>query len=144
MKRSVLVIASLLLPLIVLGQNGDLLKDAQALFSAGNYSASVTKFKEAVNKLSGKEQRIAQLQLGTAISCAEAINKAKTAASAKNYDTAIAEYQKVLDANPNDATVKSLQNAAQKAKEEANPTLWVSGTNLNFSSAGGTQKITVS
>lgn len=144
MKRSVLVIASLLLPLIVLGQNGDLLKDAQELFSAGNYSAAVTKFKEAVNKLSGKEQRIAQLQLGTAISCVEAINKAKTAASAKNYDIAIAEYQKVLDANPNDATVKSLQNAAQKAKEEANPTLWVSGTNLNFSSAGGTQKITVS
>ena len=144
MKRIVLVVATLLIPLILFGQNSGLLKDAQDLFAAGNYSAAVTKFQEAVNKLSGRDRNIAQLQLATARTCVEALSNAKTAESAKDYDKAIAEYQKVLDANPNDTRVKGLQDAARRLKQEANPSLSVSKSSISFSSSGGTQKITVS
>ena len=143
MKRIVLVVVTLLFPFILSGQNSDILKDAQDLFAAGKYSDAVTKFQEAVNKLSGRDRNIAQLQLATAKTCVEALSKAKTAESAKDYDTAIAEYQKVLDANPNDTRVKGIQYAAQRAKEEANPSLSVSKNSISFSSSGGTQKITV-
>lgn len=144
MKKIVLVVATLLIPLILFGQNSSLLKDAQDLFAAGNYTAAVTKFQEAVNKLSGRERNIAQLQLATARTCVEALSNAKTAESAKDYDKAIAEYQTILDANPNDSRVKNLQDAAKIAKREANPTLSVSRSSLSFSSSGGTEKITVS
>lgn len=143
MKRIVLVVATLLISLILFGQNSGLLKDAQNLFAAGNYSAAVTKFQEAVNKLSGRDRNIAQLQLATARTCVEALNNAKMAESAKDYDKAIAEYQKVLDANPNDTRVNGLQDTARRLKQEANPSLSVSKSSISFSSSGGTQKITV-
>ena len=143
MKRLFLLFIILLFPLILFGQNSSILKDAQDLFAAGNYSAAVGKFQEVVNKLSGKERNIASLQLNVAKACVEALSKARTAESVKDHDAAIAEYQKVLDANPADGRVKSLQAAARKAKQEANPSLTVSTSSLSFSSSGGTQRITV-
>ena len=143
MKRLLLIIATLIIPLFAQGQNSSLLKDAQDLFAAGNYSAAVAKFQESVNKLSGRERNIAQLQLSTAKTCVDALNKASTAESSKDFDAAISQYQRILDANPNDTRVKGLQEAAQKAKLEANPTLTTSNNSLCFSSSGGTQKIMV-
>lgn len=144
MKRLLLLVTTCLFPLIAFSQNSSLLKDAQDLFAAGNYSSAVNKFQEAMNKLSGRERNIAQLQLSTAKTCVEALNKAQAAVSAKNYDTAIAEYQKVLDANPNDTRVKGLQEDARRFKnQELNPTLTVSKNALSFSSSSGSQKITV-
>ena len=143
MKRIVLIFITSLLPLVLLGQNSSLLKDAQDLFADGNYSAAVSKFQEAVNKLSGKDQKIAQLQLATARTCVAALSNAKTAETSKDYDKAISEYQKVLDANPNDSRVKGLQDTARKLKQEANPSLSISQNSLSFPSSGGTQKITV-
>lgn len=143
MRRRILVVIGLLIPLFGMGQNSSVLKDAQGLFAAGNYSAAVTKYQEAVNTLSGRERAIAQLQMSTAKNCVEAINNAKAAESKGDYDTAISEYQKVVDANPSDTKVKGLQEAAQKSKREANPSLSVSLASLNFPSSGGTQKIIV-
>lgn len=143
MKRLLLIIATLIIPLFAQGQNSSLLKDAQDLFAAGNYSAAVAKFQESVNKLSGRERNIAQLQLSTAKTCVDALNKASTAESSKDFDAAISQYQRILDANPNDTRVKGLQEAAQEAKLEANPTLTTSNNSLCFSSSGGTQKIMV-
>ncbi len=144
MKRLLLLVTTCLFPLIAFSQNSSLLKDAQDLFAAGNYSSAVIKFQEAMNKLSGRERNIAQLQLSTAKTCVEALNKAQAAVSTKNYDTAIAEYQKVLDANPNDTRVKGLQEDARRSKnQELNPTLTVSKNTLSFSSSSGSQKITV-
>lgn len=144
MRRFLLTVTALLFSLVAFSQSGNILKDAQDLFAAGNYSAAVTKFQEAVNKLSGRDRNIAQLQLATARTCVEALSNAKTAESVKDYDKAIAEYQKVVDANPNDTRVKGLQETARRLKREANPTLSVSENNLSFSSSGGTQTITVS
>ena len=143
MKRFLLLFPVLLFPLVAFSQNSSLLKDAQDLFAAGDYSAAVTKFQEAVNKLSGRERNIAQIQLGAAQTCVTALSNAKTAESSKDYNTAINEYQKVLDANPNDTKVKGLQEAARKSQREANPTLTVSKSSLSFNSSGGTQTITV-
>ncbi len=143
MRRFLSLVVVFLFPLVVFGQNSSLLKDAQDLFAAGDYSAAVTKFQEAVNKLSGRERNIAQIQLGTAQTCVTALSKAKSAESSKDFDTAINEYQKIIDANPNDTKVKGLQEAARKSKREANPTLTVSKSSLSFSSSGGTQTITV-
>ena len=143
MRRFLLLVATFLFPLVAFSQNSSLLKDAQDLFAAGDYSAAVTKFQEAVNKLSGRERNIAQIQLGTAQTCVTALSKAKAAESSKDFDTAINEYQKIIDANPNDTKVKGLQEAARKSKREANPTLTVSKSSLSFSSSGGTQTITV-
>lgn len=144
MKRFLLLLSILLLfPLITFAQNSSLLKDAQDLFTAGDYYAALTKYQEAVKKLSGRDRNIAQIQLGMAKTCVEALSKAKTAESTKNYDAAIAEYQKVLDANPNDTRVKGLQEAVRKSRRDANPTLSVSKNSLSFSSSGGTQSITV-
>ena len=143
MRKILLLVATFLFPLVAFSQNSSLLKDAQDLFAAGDYSAAVTKFQEAVNKLSGRERNIAQIQLGTAQTCVTALSKAKAAESSKDFDTAINEYQKIIDANPNDTKVKGLQEAARKSKREANPTLTVSKSSLSFSSSGGTQTITV-
>lgn len=144
MKRILLLLSTfLLLPLIAFAQNSSLLKEAQDLFAAGNYSAAVAKYQEAVSKLSGRDRNIAQLQLGMAKTCVDALNKAKVSESVKDYDTAISEYQKVLDANPNDTKVKGLQELARKSKQNANLTLTVSNSNLSFPSSGGSKKITV-
>ena len=66
MKRFLLIVTVSLFPLVVFGQSNNLLKDAQDLFAAGDYSAAVTKFQEAVDKLSGEVRNIAQIQLGPA------------------------------------------------------------------------------
>ena len=81
MKRFLLLFPVLLFPLVAFSQNSSLLKDAQDLFAAGDYSAAVTKFQEAVNKLSGRERNIAQIQLGAAQTCVTALSNAKTAES---------------------------------------------------------------
>ena len=143
MRRFLSLVVVFLSSLVAFGQNSSLLKDAQDLFAAGDYSAAVTKFQEAVNKLSGRERNIAQIQLGTAQTCVTALSKAKAAESSKDFDTAINEYQKIIDANPIDTKVKGLQEAARKSKIEASPTLSVSKSNLSFSSYGGTQTIMV-
>ncbi len=144
MRKILLLLSTLLFPLGAFSQNSSLLNDAQDLFASGDYSAAVTKFQEAVNKLSGRERNIAQIQLSMAQTCVTALSKAKTAESSQDYVTAISEYQKVLDANPNDIRVKELQDAARRAKQEEKPTLIVSKNSFRFSSSGGTQKITVS
>ena len=143
MKRYIFLMFGLFFSLIINGQNNSLLKDAQSLFASGNYTAAVSKYKECVNKLSGRERNIAQVQLLSAESCVEAMAEAKKAETAKNYDKAIEEYQKVLDSNPDDTKAKELQEAVRKAKREANPTLSISNTSMNFGESGGTQKITI-
>lgn len=143
MRRFLSLVFVFLFPLTAFGQNSSLLKDAQDLFAAGDYSTAVAKFQEAVDKLSGRERTIAQLQLAVAKNCVEALNKAKSAELAKNYEIAIAEYQIVLDNNPNDTKVKILQEAAKKANSRTIASLSVDKTNLYFQSSGGTQTITV-
>ena len=125
MRKIMLWVTMFLFPLVAVCQNSSLIKDAQDLFAAGDYSAAVVKFQEAVNKLSGRERNIAQIQLGTARTCVTALNKAKAAESSKDYDTAINEYQKVIDANPSDTMVKGLQEAARLSKRKENPILSV-------------------
>jgi len=143
MKRILTIVLCFLLSLSLWGQNSELLKSAQNLFAAGDYSSAVTKYQECVKKLSGKDKNIAQMQLVTAQACVTALNNAKSAEASKDYDKAIAEYQKILDVNPGDSRVKALQEGVRKAKREANPTLSVSKSSMSFTSSGGTDMITV-
>ena len=63
MKRFLLLVTIFLFPLVVFGQNNNLLNDANDLFTAGDYSAAVKKYQEAVNKLTGEDRKIAQIRL---------------------------------------------------------------------------------
>ena len=143
MRKALTLLLLILVPMVLWGQDSQLLKTADDLFASGKYSAATEKYQECVRSLSGQEKRIAEMGLRRSQACATALANAQSAMSSRNYDTAISEYQVIVDSNPADSNAKSQLEKAKKLRQDAMTTLSVSKTSLSFSYSGGSQSVNV-
>ena len=105
MKRLLFLIVLYLFTLSnsVFAQGVDYLRKANEAFIKGNYSYAVTMYKMYYVE-TGKD--VSELQRQAEL-CRDYLKKADNAALTKDYATATVYYQKILELNPEDASVKS-------------------------------------
>ncbi len=105
MKRIIAVFIFVIVAFLANSQT--YIQDGDRCFDAGEYACAFNNYDTAFKKESGKEKKIAEINLTRTKWCLDHIKMANEAFFTNNYSTAKDEYQKVLDSNPKDNYVLS-------------------------------------
>lgn len=119
------------------------LKEADACFDNGDYNCALTKFKELIKTLNGREKQIIEIKIKRTEWCKEKINIANKEFSNQNYQLAKENYEFVLQTNSKDTFAVEQVEKCTKLLNPVVTSLSVSKNELSFTSSGESQTVTV-
>jgi tetratricopeptide (TPR) repeat protein len=104
MKNALIIIFCLASVSIAFSQTA--LAEGDSCFDNGDYSCAVLKYREAMDKATGRDKQMAEIKLTRAQSCLEWLTNANRAFNSRNYLEAKENYELLIEENPKDIFAK--------------------------------------